>query len=423
MRPCLRHAMSALALAALSSLVEARAEPTPNYESIEAISVKAPDGIFIGPAIEIASDGNVYTQPTGATAHFSLVGEARTSASKWRIGDVQYGIGAMITNGGTLGPANSNFGSFHSNHQSTGDTRHFRKELAFQVPLAESGLGTFAVARCNAMRKGLENEGKSRLTIFNQDRDITIPVAFHFAARAGWKNEIVEYDPYGHYGGIRYWRQAWMWREINVRCLKKPDLPLQTQPDRTPLPPGPQDLKLEVGVQQAALIMLPATYAGVCPAELNASATIVTNGPVEVKYRLEKSDGTLSPIASVMVDQTRTAFFNLKVKVGEDVTAPDPGTVLVGQAAQPAGPALAAQSAGANVHQGFFRLRVVSPNTVESSPAGYQVTCKPKLTGSNSLRLDPPHPPGPRVPAAIVQPPALKAAPPGCPPGTPCHKR
>jgi hypothetical protein len=423
MRPWSRFALSALAVAALSPLLEARAEPTPNYESIESISVKAPDGIFIAPVIEIASDGSVYTQATAAVAHLSLIGEAKSSAYKWRIGDVQYGIGAMITNGGKLGPANSNFGSFHSVHQSTGDTKHFKQELAFQVPLAESGLGKFAAQRCNAMRKGLENEGMSRLTIFNQDRDITIPVAFHFAARAAWKDEIVEYNPDSWYGGIEYWRQAWMWREINVRCLKAPDLPLQTQPDPTPLPTGPQDFKLKVGVRQAALIMLPGSYTGVCPAELNASATIVTNGPVEVKYRLEKSDGTLSPVRSVMVDHTRTAFFNLKVNVGHDVSQPQPGTVLVGQSAQQAGPAFAAQSAGPNVHQGFFRLRVISPNTVESSPANYQVTCKPKLTGSSSLQLNQPHPPGQPDPAAVAQPGALKAASERCAAGSPCRKR
>jgi hypothetical protein len=75
------------------------------------------------------------------------------------------------------------------------------------------------------------------------------------------------------------------------------------------------------------------------------------------------------------------------------------------------------------VHQGFFRLRVISPNTVESSPANYQVTCKPKLTGSSSLQLNQPHPPGQPVPAAVAQPGALKAAPGRCAAGTPCRKR
>jgi hypothetical protein len=424
MRHTPKLALSAVALgSALAAACGcARAEQEPNYESIDSISVHAPDGIYIAPVIEVASDGNVYTQPTGTSAHLSLVGEAKTSAKKWRLADLHYGIGAMVANTGQLTGTNYSFGSFYSAAGYAGDKTHFKQELAVQVPLGESGLGVFAAARCNAMRKGLEADGVGRIAIFNQDRDINIPVAFHFAARAAWKKEIVEYSPDG-YGNLKYWRQATMWRDVKVRCQKTPDLPLQTKPDPTPLPQGPQDFKLKVGVSQATLTMLPSVYSGVCPAKLNASAVVVTNGPTEVKYRLEKSDGTLSPIASVKVDQTNTAFFNLKVNVGEDVAGAAPGNVVVAQMPQQAGPAFAAQSPGAGVYKGFFRLRIVSPNTIESSPANYDVTCKPKLTGSTTLKLDKPSPPAQPIAAAAPAARAIKASPLRCMPGTPCRAR
>ena len=112
MRHTPKLALSAVALgSALAAACGcARAEQEPNYESIESISVHAPDGIFIAPVIEVASDGNVYTQPTG-TAHLSLVGEAKTSA-KWRLADLHYGIGAMVANTGQLTGTNHSFGSF-----------------------------------------------------------------------------------------------------------------------------------------------------------------------------------------------------------------------------------------------------------------------------------------------------------------------
>ena len=136
-----------------------------------------------------------------------------------------------------------------------------------------------------------------RIAIFNQDRDINIPVAFHFAgAPRGRRRSSSTAQTAMATSNTGARRRC---GDVNVRCQKTPDLPLQTKPDPTPLPQGLQDFKLKVGVSQATLTMLPSVYSGVCPAKLNASAVVVTNGPTEVKYRLEKSDGTLSPIASV----------------------------------------------------------------------------------------------------------------------------
>jgi hypothetical protein len=51
------------------------------------------------------------------------------------------------------------------------------------------------------------------------------------------------------------------------------------------------------------------------------------------------------------------------------------------------------------------------------------VTCKPKLTGSTTLKLDKPSPPAQPIAAAAPAARAIKASPLRCLPGTPCRTR
>lgn len=105
-----------------------------------------------------------------------------------------------------------------------------------------------------------------------------------------------------------------------VRCLKSPPNKPLAAKDPPPVPIGPQNLKMNVGVNQAVLLMLPKNYTGHCPVEVNASGTIVTNGETAVKYRFESDKGELSPVYTVQVDQTHTAYVIAKFKLGKFAT-------------------------------------------------------------------------------------------------------
>jgi hypothetical protein len=161
--------------------------------------------------------------------------------------------------------------------------------------------------------------------------------------------------------------------KMTVKCARYLENDFKAKPKGPPV--GAKDLKLKIGVNQASLIMVPATYQGVCPAELNASATIVTNGVTDVKYRLESDKGQLSPVATIHVDQTNTAYVSIPIKIGQPAQSGGfEATPTQGGNAQNT---FANVQGASNVHQGFYRLRIVSPNTVNSAPANFKVTCAP----------------------------------------------
>lgn len=191
---------------------------------------------------------------------------------------------------------------------------------------------------------------------------------------------------------------------MNVRCLKYSLDQAQT-PTQEPEPPGATDnVKNVVGVTQASLTMVPDNYQGACPAQINVSGVLVTNGPTKVRYRLEDDKGQLSPVGFVTVDQTNTAYFNVKVAIGKAASTNPQGTY---GAAMPAGGgasgpsstnSIASEAPPPNVFQGFYRLLTVEPNEVVSKPSGFKVTCN----ASSSAKLKAPsQPPTPLLVPAV----------------------
>ena len=275
---------------------------------------------------------------------------------------------------------------------------------SFVVPLGASGLGEIAVKNCNFNAEALAHNGMSLHTIFNSDRDMKMNVAVHFAARVQYKNLIDEHDDSGN-GDLPYWHQATAWTTMPVRCLKS--LPNIAAPkDPTPIPAGPQIFKMNVGVNQAVLTMTPKDYSGACPMDMNASGVIVTNGKTAVKYRFESDKGVLSPIYTVQVDQTHTAYVISKFRIG--VNKDGPASTFAAPSGPPSagqGPKLLATPTQANVHQGFYRLHIVAPNQLVSAPSDYKVTCTQYYTGPAGSA------PPPNPQPAPVKPPALGVQP------------
>lgn len=373
----------------------------PKYESIQSISAKKPDGIWINPFIEVESNGTEYTKAKTATAHYAMIGEAKVSANKWRIADIAWGVGNRQAGPGLGGALYTHGQFYYSQKQNIGKTEHFKQQLALDVPVESSGLGVYATARCNAKRRELENGGMAKLTIFNTDRNITISVSVHFAARGAWKNNEILEAAFGSGDPNPYWRINTVWFELPVRCLRTPEPDLVVKTDPTPIPLGPDRFTQVVGVTQASLIMVPDKKTGQCPVPMKASATIVTNGQTEVKYRLESDKGELSPVATVTVDQTNTAFFVIDMKLGPKPD--DGGPKLAAPQAQGIG-GLAAAAPAPDVAKGFYQLRIVSPNQLVSKPASYEVKCLP--TAGTDLTLEPSKPwqeapNAPKLPATI----------------------
>ena len=185
---------------------------------------------------------------------------------------------------------------------------------------------------------------------------------------------------------------------MNVRCSKYSLDQVQATP-KDPIKPATDNVTLTVGVTQAALSMVPNEFEGTCPAQLNASATIVTNGETRVRYRLEDDKGQLSPVRYVDVDQTHTAYVNIKIPVGKasQSTTPQNTYGVATPMGGGSGPVNTVSSTAppANVYQGFYRILTVSPNEVTSQPSSFKVTCKPALTQQLAVPPQPPVPPKP----------------------------
>lgn len=383
---------------------------TPTYESFKSITVsgitaQTDFGSFNAQGeIRVASDGTRYTNAMDQDVTYFLSGGAEVSSNKWRLFRAVAGIGGLFIDAGVPGGPSSNFGSYHAVGVNEMPVKKLSlANVAIRVPLDTSGLGAYAAARCNANRTALRDQGLSDIAIFREDRSITIPVAFHLAVQAHDRH-------YGQNGPIaegqsipppteRYWRQATAWQNMPVRCLKKPDLDLKAPSDATPVPQGPQTLQQPVGVSQVFATMLPDAYHGPCPAPLNLSVVVSTNGPTSVKYRVEHSDGTLSPIASVAVDQTHTAMFSIPVPVGR-MPPKDIGGIagIASGTGHDAATTLAARPGEG--FQGAYRIRIVAPNSVVSNYASYRVTCKAAITGSDAIAVPKPGPGGLPLPAA-----------------------
>lgn len=399
--PISLHGGVAAAVLGMAGSLGHAALSTPNYESFESIQVtsgQTPIAAYAS-AIRVRSNGSEYTQAVDSHVTYLIGGSAKVSANKWRVFNVQLGIGALaVMNDGSRLDAQGNaylhsFGSFHSVGVNQYPTRHYRiKDHPVQVPLGPSGLGQFAVQRCNAHKKGLQQQGMSPLAIFNQSRTITVPVAFHFAAQVNDKDKEEEFNHQGVLGhgsgtiGIaeRYWRQATMWQNVNVVCEKSPDLPVATPKDPTPIPAGPGGVAVRVGVTQSFLSLLEkSTPSGACGVKL--SGVIETNlANTTVTFAYRNHQGIETPSRTLKTDHSRTVMFVDEVNFSQGQGS---GPSLTSPAPQP-GPGnpvngLAAPASGKQ-HHGWYQI--VGKNfTFQSNMAEYSFNCQPKVAPGGLL--------------------------------------
>jgi hypothetical protein len=370
---------------------------SPNYESFESIQVTSGQTPTVNAtsAIRVRSNGSEYTQAEGSHVTYLVGGSVKVSANKWRVFNVQLGIGALaVMNDGTRLDAQGNghlgnFGSFHS----VGVNQYPKKQYSIkdhpvQVPLGASGLGHFAVQRCNAHKLGLQQQGVSAIAIFNQSRTITIPVAFHFAAQVHDKDKEEEHSnegALGHGAGSipldeRYWRQATIWQNVNVVCEKSPDLPVAAPKDPTPIPAGPSHIAIARGVTQSFLTLLEKNKPiGACGVKL--SGVIETNLPnTTVTYAYRNHKGVETPSRTRKTDHSSTVMFVDEVDFSPSggsgsalttpVATPTPGT--------PA--STLAPNASAQQYSGWYQM--VGKNfSFKSNMAEYNFDCQGKQPG------------------------------------------
>jgi hypothetical protein len=395
----LMHLRGLVALGVLGSVGSASlaALSTPNYESFEYIKVSSGQTptVNAASAIRVRSNGSEYTQAVGSHVTYLVGGSVKVSANKWRVFNVQLGIGALaVMNDGTRVNANGNgsfpnFGSFYSAGVSQYPTKSYSiKDYPVQVPLGASGLGQFAVQRCNANKLGLQQQGVSTIAIFNQPRTISIPVAFHFAAQVNDKDKEEEHSnegALGHGAGTipldaRYWRQATLWQNVNVVCEKAPDLPVAAPKDPTPIPAGPGNIALARGVTQSYLTtVINNKPAGACSVRL--SGVIETNLPnTTVTFAYRNHQGVETPSRTLKTDHSNTVMFVDEINFAK---GKGDGPSLTSPVSPPAqgNPAstFAAPTSDKQYH-GWYQI--VGKNfSFKSNMAEYSFNCQPKLPG------------------------------------------
>ncbi len=402
----LRPLAAACAVCMTAPAVLAAPISTPNYESFEHINVSSGQTptVNAASAIRVRSNGSDYTEAVGSHVTYLIGGSVKVSANKWRVFNVQLGIGALaVMNDGSRLDAQANghlpnFGSFHSVGVNQYPKKSYSiKDHPVQVPLGASGLGTFAVQRCNANKTGLLQQGVSRIAVFKQSRTITIPVAFHFAAQVHDKDKEEEHSHEGAVGhgsgsiGLseRYWRQATMWQNVSVVCEQSPDLPLASPKDPTPIPTGPQDLALRAGVTQSFLTLIEKSRpAGTCGVKL--SGVIETNLPnTTVTFAYRNHQGVETPARTLKTDHSKTVMFVDEIHFkpsGGGLTTP----VAPATPGNPSG-SFAAPTSDQQYH-GWYQI--VGKNfSFKSNMAEYSFSCLPK--GPDGLKAPGLGQPGP----------------------------
>lgn len=404
---------------------------TPTYESFESIQVSSGQSgtVNAASAIHVRSNGSEYTQASGTHVTYRIGGSVKVSKNKWRVFNVQLGIGALaVMNNGTRLNAQGNghfenFGAFYSAGVNQYPAKQYSiKDYPLQVPLGTSGLGHFAVQRCNAHKLGLQQQGVSKIAIFNQSRTISIPVAFHFAAQVNDKDKEEEHNnkgALGHGAGTipvdaLYWRQATMWQNVNVVCEKSPDLPVAAPKDPTPVPTGSNDIAIARGVTQSFLSLTEKSKpAGACSVKL--SGVITTNLPnttVTIAYRNHK--GLETPSRTLKTDHSSTVMFVDEIDFshgqgnGPQFTTP----VATPAPGNPSG-SLAPNTSTAQ-YSGWYQI--VGKNIqFKSNMAKYNFSCLPKPPGG--IRSSVPASPAVQVlPAQTLRMPAARAVAPASAP-------
>ena len=131
---------------------------------------------------------------------------------------------------------------------------------------------------------------------------------------------------------------------------------------------GSDDVAAAPRVTQAVLTV------GVDPADpcrLALSGVITTDRPMTVEYRIVDDLGAESPVRSVEVDQTHTAYVLHHVDLPGTAT-PDPSGSVAATPGTPGGD-LGVTARPTDRVQGYYRLHVTAPHGLWSDEASFNV--------------------------------------------------
>lgn len=185
---------------------------------------------------------------------------------------------------------------------------------------------------------------------------------------------------------------------VTIQCLGNP-----TIADKVAPPKGPQGLAAQFQVTSVELVAQPATYKGVCPAQVNLKATIKGVGGGEIKYWLEEVGGKGAAMQMTSnlpgkVGEATQRVLNQKVTIKPDAQQPQQG--IGGFKAN-------TQGQGTLVKRSY-RLHVLAPNKQQSSAVAVEVLCTSTLNvqpgGNGKLQVAPVEPPKPGLQIKAPQP-------------------
>lgn len=142
-----------------------------------------------------------------------------------------------------------------------------------------------------------------------------------------------------------------------------PEPPRRPTPSSRPTAPG-GGLAGAAWVTQARLFAIPDTND---PCTVRLSGVLVTNRATAVRYRLVDHLGVASPVFTVQVDQTNTAYFDRPVTLSPAAQSTPNEQLTSGSNAGIGG----LTAATAPFPQGWYRLDVVSPNVFTSDVSSY----------------------------------------------------
>jgi hypothetical protein len=208
---------------------------------------------------------------------------------------------------------------------------------------------------------------------------------------------------------LQYWDNANKTAQVQLMCKGQGGVDKVKAPPKSPGVPGPKNLASKAVVTKALMSLHPGDVTGTCPAKLQGWITLETNGATDVKYRFEDDKGALSPVRTANVGALKQNVFSLDFMVGQDPSGQG-GPVFQAPANGPVGMNYQAAPTAPNVWQGFYKLKIVEPNSLVSAPANFKVTCKPKVTVDGGIQANPSGP-KPATPGSIKASPPPKPTP------------
>jgi hypothetical protein len=116
-------------------------------------------------------------------------------------------------------------------------------------------------------------------------------------------------------------------------------------------------------VSKVSYAASPAKYVGNCPAGINFKGNITASRPGEVKYQYVANDGGKSPVFTLKFDKAGTKATG---KWHETVSKPDTKSKLAMKGPKTNTPDVS----------GWWKLKIVEPESKLNSTAKYSVYCK-----------------------------------------------